>query len=140
MADNFTREDWYHVRSQADLMAVRLRAKGIRTFGIEPLPPVDRQQGREFYQATGKTLPLEFINLVTKYAGGWAFQWSLSIDEWSFDVDDAPAEFGCGEVFIGVSSTNTILSEYTTFQNRIPARSRSDATPFLFPLERGRKR
>src|SRR5687768_4952952 len=127
MADNFTREDWYHVRSQADLMAVRLRAKGLRTFGIQPLPPVDRQQGREFYHATGKTLPLEFINLVRKYAGGWSFQWSLSTDEWGFDVEDAPAAHGCGDVFIGVSDTNTILSEYKRFQEQIPQESQSAA-------------
>lgn len=134
MSDNFTCEDWQHLRSQADLMALRLCAKGLRTVGIQPLPPVDPQQCRDFSRATGITLPLAFTDLVTKYAGGWSFEWSLSTDEWGFDVDDAPAECGCGEVFIGVSDGNTILAEYTAFQARIPEKSRSSSTPFLFPL------
>lgn len=134
MSDNFTRDDWQHLRSQADLMALRLRAKGLRTVGIQPLPPVDPQQCRDFSHATGITLPLAFADLVTKYAGGWTFDWSLSTDEWGFDVDDAPAESGCGEIFIGVSERNTLLAEYTAFQKRIPESSRSSATPFLFPL------
>jgi hypothetical protein len=110
---------------------------------MDPLPPIPLSQVQAFSRATGHTLPPDFVDLVTKFAGGWNFYWALSRedDTW-LEPPVYMGEFGGnGEVpFIGATTETTLLDLYNNFQDEIRKGWRlNDDTkailPALFPLQ-----
>jgi hypothetical protein len=143
MGNAFMQTDWDLVRARANATARQLRAKGVTVSDFSPLPPIPTSQIVEFSDETGISLPTDFVELVTKFAGGWNFYWSLCIEE--FGQWLKPPYFvgnfgGNSEVpFIGATREQTLLDQYRSFQNEIKNTYLSDPQtlelmPFVFPL------
>jgi hypothetical protein len=142
IGSTFTGSDWDLVRTRADATAAQLRAKGATADDFRPLPPVPESQLVDFNRQTGFSLPGDFAGLVTKYVGGWWFDWTM----WRRDSDDRlrpPVRFGDrggnAEVsFIGVTAKTTLLQLYEElrFEVRMRADDPSivDGIRVLFPL------
>jgi hypothetical protein len=119
MSERFSRDDWHYVRSQADLTAVRLRAKGIWAGGFDRLPAVEQRQYVDFTRATKLELPQDLVHLLIKFSGGWTFEWRLARGTPPRDVNvpAAPSRLGLREMFVGVSDRRTILDYYRAWQS-----------------------
>ena len=143
MGNAFTVSDWDLVRTRASTTASQLRAKGATVWDFAPLPPVPQSQLDDFSRKTGLALPLDFADLLTKFAGGWKFYWCLNVkktDKWL-----KPAVFmgnfgGNAEVpFIGATTEGTLFDQYQGFQSEIHDTYLDDpetlrVVPALFPL------
>ena len=138
MGNTFTQADWEHVRARAVTVAGQLCAKGADVWDFEALPPVEQGQLDQFTRATGLALPNDLADLLTRFAGGWTFAWSLGFEE------NPPVCMGTSggnaEVpFIGATAASTLLDRYTAFQAEIRQGYRLEAgteamLPALLPL------
>jgi len=149
MGSAFTKTDWEFVRNRAISIKAQLRAKGqpVDHFlpgDFEPLPHIPMSQIEEFYSQTGYAFPNDFVDLVTKFAGGWRFYWSLCISQTPFKCLEPPVYLGnfggsSEAPFIGASKDNTLLKIYGEFQRNLSQHYRRpseqiEIDPALFPL------
>jgi hypothetical protein len=143
MANTFTASDWELIRKRAASTATQLRAKGATVSEFQPLPPISQQQLNQFARETGLVLPGDFSDLLTKFAGGWNFYWSLHVKHnkiWLKPTASVGTFGGNGEVpFIGASKDQTLLDLYRSFQTDIHGTYLDDPDtlkliPTLFPL------
>jgi hypothetical protein len=75
--DRFTEADWQLVCERAATLVEQLGAKGARARPMRPLPPMRPEWVGEWEKETGLRLPADFVDLLTKFAGGWWFHWDL---------------------------------------------------------------
>ncbi|HEX5245131.1 MAG TPA: hypothetical protein VFW23_17865 [Tepidisphaeraceae bacterium] len=143
MSKEFTSADWEFVEARANATAAQIRAKGATADDFAALPPIPQSQIDDFARATGYALPPDFVDLVTKFAGGWKFYWSLSLKNsnvWAKVPVDMGSFGGNAEVpFIGATAKNSLLDLYRSFQSEICASYLNDQStiellPALYPL------
>lgn len=143
MGNAFTSSDWAMVQTNASTTAAQLRAKGAAVGDFTRLPPVPESQLVDFTRETGLAFPSDFADLVTKFAGGWKFDWCLHVkktDRWLKPPAFVSNFGGNSEVpFIGATAAETLLDRYWAFQARIHSTYLDDpdtlkVMPALFPL------
>jgi|GEM_PF-2594328 len=147
MSKEFTSADWEFVKARANATAAQIRAKGATADDFVSLPPIPQSQIDDFARVTGYALPPDFVDFVTKFAGGWKFYWSLSlknsnawaevpVDMGSFGGNaeptlgnphmETPVDMGSfggnAEVpFIGATPKTSLLDLYRSFQSEMGA-------------------
>ena len=106
---------WERWVSRMHWISERVRAKGGEVEGPEIWPPVSLSQAKEFKHITGLSLPEDFVEMITKFSGGFRFAWSL--DDCNDLRKDFPVSGGNWEVpFIGVSEQRPLVEVYLEFQ------------------------
>jgi hypothetical protein len=147
MGDHFTKADWEHVLERATALTKALRAKGGSVEEeFTPWPRVPRSQVDALQAKMGFALPQDFIDLVTQFASGWSFSWSLAVEGIN-DWLKAPVYLGDSGAnnmrFLGASAAEPLVETYTGFQRMFdllePYWLRFDPAtrhllPALFPL------
>lgn len=143
MGNAFSTSDWDFIRSRAMTTGAQLQAKGATVWDFAPLPPIPRSQIDHFTRKTGFTLPGDFVDLLTKFAGGWKFYWGLYVKK-TGAILESPVFMGNfggnAEVpFIGATKKETLLDQYQSFQSEIQGSFFGDPEtlkliPALFPL------
>ena len=114
---NVEKTTWDKWISNLHWISERILAKGGEVEGPELLPPIPLSQVDEFKRFTGLSLPKDFVETVTQFAGGFWFAWSL------YEVrctlrQEFPLRGGNREVpFIGISETKSLIEVYSEFQD-----------------------
>ncbi|MCO6449239.1 MAG: hypothetical protein J5I90_00495 [Caldilineales bacterium] len=108
---------WDKWISNLNWISERISANGGEVEGLEILSPIPLSQVDEFNRLTGLSLPEDFVETITKFAGGFYFAWSLyeasGDSDWSF-----PWRGGNWDVpFIGASKAKPLIEVYNEFQN-----------------------
>jgi hypothetical protein len=71
------RIDWQSITDRAVAINQHLRRRDQHVDLFTVLPPIDSKQIAHFNSKAGYKLPTDFVQFLTKYAGGWRFSWSL---------------------------------------------------------------
>src|SRR5690242_12341681 len=95
MGEIFTKDDWAFIQSMAKSTLAQLRAKGMlehRTSknDFRSMPPIPMAQVAEFESLTKCPLPRDFVDLITKFSGGWTYHWSLCVNQSPFQWLKSP--------------------------------------------------
>jgi len=123
MSDRFSEQDWSMVRERLNDVAAQFKSLGATVWPAELFPPVAEAQIKEFEASTTLSLPQDFADLVTRFAGGWKFYWCLArpkSDDWLKPPVFMGNFGGNGEVpFIGATASDTLLSLYRELQAEV---------------------
>lgn len=108
---------WDTWLSNLHWISERVLAKGGEVEEPELLSPIPLAHVEAFHSFTGVSLPEDFVEMVTQFAGGFWFAWSLD-ETPCFLNRKFPWNGGNWEApFIGVSQTKSLMDVYSEFQD-----------------------
>lgn len=125
MGDSWEKADWEFVEGRIRTVQSQLRAKGARIFEYQPLKPIPGQQLAAVEKKAGHLFPPDFVDLVTKFTGGWKFGWGLvKAEKWTEPLKTIPPFAGTfggnAEVFfIGGSAKTPLFQHYDYLQKQM---------------------